>query len=219
MKIALHEIDLKTLKRDITLDFSLLLSSFLILLSIAYIFSYNAIAEKEYDSVLLNIAGRQRMLLRQYASEVNQTLVGLATLDLKMAISKKTKVNQTLKLFEKTHKAFVHGGEIITDINGKNTIIIPPQKNREILLHLKHVDEKWQELKRISLLSLRTNTESITHNAYIYQLLDQTNATVFEMDHVVQVMQHDSETRLRQLDHILLTMVAIGFILFFILVY
>jgi len=95
MSIILPDIKTQTLRRDLTFRFSLLLSIFLILITISYIFASRTIATKEFDSILLNIAGRQRMLIRQYVSEANQVLVGLATSDFKMILSEKKKFDLT----------------------------------------------------------------------------------------------------------------------------
>jgi len=231
MSIILPGMKIQTLRRDLTLRFTLLLSIFLILITISYLFATHTIATKEFDSILLNVAGRQRMLIRQYVSEANQVLVGLATSDFEMLFSEKKKVDLTSKSFEKTHNAFIHGGEIeinimmiherktLIDLDKRAAMMIPPQKNQEILTHLRQVDEEWKELKRISLLSLRSNTHSISNSPYVRKLLEQATKTVMEMDHVVQLMQYDSEKKLKQLDILLLTVVIISIVLFLIIVY
>lgn len=214
-----HANGVKYMKRDLTLRFVILLSIFLVMLVISYIVTSRAISAKEHDSIILNAAGYQSVLIRQYASETNQALIGLATSDLEMAISEKTKADQTRKVFEKTHEALLHGGEIDTDLLGKSGITIPPLKGTKIRDHLKHIDNEWQELLRISLLSLRADTKSISENRYVRRLLDQATRSVIEMDHVVQLMQRDSKTRLRQLDSLLLMMAVLGMVLFLVLVY
>ena len=234
MNIVVHGIGIKTLKRDLTLRFTLLLSTFLIMLAVSYYVSSVAISEKELDSVLLNIAGRQRMLIHQYTSETNQMLVGLASSDLEMVLSEKKKADQTAKLFKRTHDAFVYGGEIFIGSNNLAHVInpdtsaskdnvtvtpIPPLKNKEILDHLKLVDTEWQELNRLALLSLRSNVHSVSDSRYVRRLLGQATKCVVEMDHVVQLMQRDSETKLRHLDTLLLTMIIVGIVLFLLLVY
>ena len=231
MDIATHN-NMKNLKRDLTLRFTLLLSSFIIILAISYIASSRVITAKEYDSILLNIAGRQRMLIRQYSSEINQVLVNLSGQNFEFLLEEKKKADRTTELFEMTHQAFMNGGKIATNqvggshngpnydvIGGGDIIVIPAIANPEIRNHLSQVYEHWQELKRITLLSLRSNFDAVADNRYVNRLLDQATVTVIEMDHVVQLMQNDSEIKLERLGNFLLTMVVIGTIVSILIIY
>ena len=111
MSILLPSVTMTTLKRDLILRFIFLLSIFMIMLIISYALSSKAISSTRYDNILLDVAGRQRMLIRKYTSEVNQALLGLATSNYELALSEKKKVDLTAKGVEKTHKAFIHGGK------------------------------------------------------------------------------------------------------------
>ena len=154
MGAFLRGVGISTLKRDLGLRFTLMLSIFLVMLLVAYIFSSMAIAKKEHDSILINIAGRQRMLIHRYTSEINQVLVGLASSDLEMVLSEKKKSDLTATLFEKIHRSFLDGGDIniennfftkkdgaTTHIGYNDSIVIPPIENEEIRRHLGHVGE------------------------------------------------------------------------------
>ena len=228
----LHGIRENTFKRDLSIRFTLFLSVFMVMLLTSYFVSSLAISARENDSVLVNVAGRQRMLIHRYTSEVNHVLVGLAASDLEMVLAEKNKADRTAALFEKIHEAFVSGGEIhidrkhISDKDGDaahlrsgSTVVFPPQNDDETLMHLKHVNEEWLELKRITLLSLRSNTQSISKNRYVRQLLDQAIKSVAEMDYVVDLMQRESEIKLRRLDSMLLMMAIIGSVIFLLIVY
>jgi len=232
MRFISPGITMKTLKLDLVLRFTFLLSAFLIMLIISYAVSSTVIAEKENDSIVLNLAGQQRMLIHKYVSEINQVLVGLASSDLKMILAEKKKADLTAKYFEKKQKILVYGGELVTDINDvshkgeiityikdEKVISVPPQKNEKILYHMKQADKEWNELKRISLLSLRSNAHSISSNPYVHQLLDQATKSAIEMNHVAQLMLHVNNIKLKQLDRILLSVMITGSILFILLVY
>ena len=232
MSEYLHGIRENTFKRDLSIRFALFLSVFIVMLLTSYFVSSLAISARENDSVLVNVAARQRMLIHRYTSEINQVLVGLAASDLEMVLAEKSKADRTAALFEKIHEAFVSGGEIhidskhVSDKDGDaghlrpgSTVVFPPLKNEEMLMHLKHVDEEWRELKRITLLSLRSNTQSISKNRYVRQLLDQAIKSVAEMDYVVHLMQRESEIKLRRLDFMLLLMAIIGSVIFLLIVY
>lgn len=233
MDIFHPNIEVKILKRSLTKRFVLLLSVFMMLLVVSYIFAYITISDKKYDASLINTAARERMRIRQYTSEINQTLIRLATSDLKTAVLEKKKADQTAKIFEKTIKSLSDGGEIditkglVTNREGneasislvKESIVIPKNSNKDISIHLIHVKNEWLELKRISLLSLRSNIHTMSDSPYIKQILEQASITVTHMDHVVQLMQDESEEKLKRLDQLLLLIIIIGGMLFFILIY
>ena len=101
------------IKNRINLRFSLLLSTFLLLLVTSYSLSSVTISSKKHDSLLLNRAGLQRMLIRQYVSEINQSLIGLAASNMDITLKQKRFADLTAKRFEKTLEAFLNGGEII----------------------------------------------------------------------------------------------------------
>lgn len=219
MKTLFKNINTKTLKRDLTLRFTMLLSVFLFLLLISYLFSSYIIRESKNDIVIFNAAGQQRMLIHQYASQINQTLVGLATDNYEMAISKKSDVDETSLFFEKTHNAFLNGGEVVVDLEHKTPTIISPLNDVVIKEHLHHVLREWNELKRISLLSLRSNSHEISKSPYVNQLLIQAGNTVDEMNHVIQLLQSHNETKLNNLEKLLLVMIVVGFVFFLVVIY
>ena len=228
MSVLFRDIAIKTLKRDLTLRFAFLLSIFMVLLFAAYAVFIVTLSDKDDDSVLLNIVVRQGMYIHQYTSETNQALIGIATSDLEMALFEKKKADLTAKAFEKSHDAFIHGGEIVINDNAsrlnidthhENVVDIKAIQNKKIIGHLKHVNKEWHELKRIALLSLRTNADSISSNRFVRRLLDQANKTAVEMDHVVELMHVDSHAKSEQLNNLLVMMVVIGSALFLMLVY
>ena len=231
MKNTFSRKNIITLKRDLTFQFVFLLSLFLILLVTSFVISSRAIKTMEYDSILLNIAGRQRMLVRQFVSDTNQAPVELATSDFDMA---HTGVEQTSKMFEKAHYAFINGGEILSSLIATNTnnkteneshsvtpikLQIPAETNSVIISHLDHVKESWLELKRLSLLSLRSETHNMSDNPYTNVLFKQSDKVVEELEHVITLMQINNEAKLEGLYSILLSMVALGIVIFIFIVY
>lgn len=233
MDIFHPSIKVETLKRSLIKRFVLLLSVFMMLLVTSYSFADFTISAKKHDALLINTAARQRSLIRQYASEISLTLIRLATSDLKMAVKEKKNADSTAKLFEEIIKSLSEGGKI-TVTNGwinhregndnkisllNENIIIPKTHDSEMLLHLNHANDEWLELKRIAMLSLRSNIHSMSDSPYIKQLHEQSAKAVVQMDHVVQLMQYESEEKLKQLDQLLLSMIIIGCFLFVMLIY
>jgi len=228
VSVLFRDIAIKTLKRDLTLRFTFLLSIFMVLLSVAYAIFIVALSEKDDDSILLEIIAKQGKYIHQYASETNQSLIGIATSDLEMALSEKRKADLTAKAFEKSHEALIHGGEISIDDNAsrlntnmyhESIVDIKAIQNKIIIEHLGEVNEEWKELKRIALLSLRTNADSISSNRFVRRLLDQASKTAAHMEHVVELMHVDSHKKSEKLNTLLVMMVVIGAILFLMTVY
>jgi len=210
---------IKNLKRYLGLRIIFLLSVFMLLLMATYNLSSIIISTSTTNSALLNIAGQQRMFIYQYASETSQALVGLSSLDLEMAISKKKKADLTAKQFEMVLDAFEHGGEVISNIEDGGIRFISALEDKAALDHLEYARTEWNELKRISLLGLRSDIYSISKSPYVQQLLEQANKAVIEMNHVVQIIQSNNDKKLNKLDTLLMGMMIVGLILFLITIY
>jgi len=113
MKPIIQKNDIDALKRNLVLRFSLLLSIFIILLVASYVIAAKINTAKQYDRFLVNATALQRSVVRQYVSEVNQALIGIAAPDLKLALLSKKKADHTARLFENVHDALINGGEVV----------------------------------------------------------------------------------------------------------
>jgi len=232
MNLFYQVTDVARLKRGLNIRFAFLLSTFLLLLVVSYFFSSVKISAKQHDSFLINTAGLQRMLIRQYVSEINKTIIGLASSNMKMALLQKKNADLTARQFEKIMKAFTEGGEItiasgwVTHEDHKQSIelinkgiTISPVENNNVRRHIKHANEEWEELKRIARLSLRSDTHKISNSPYLRELYRQTKQASIHMNHVVTVMQYESEKKLQNLADVLFIMLIIGVILFLLLMF
>ena len=164
---AVHSTNTRNMKRKLTLSISFLLILFLGLLIAAIIAAtvHNKAAEKE--NLLLNIVGQQRLLTYQYSSQVNHLLVGLASSNLEMVLSKKKDLDSTTEMFEEIHDVLLNGGRIeLTSENHFDNAVITPIESQTLRDHLDGVYQQWQKLKRLSLLSLRSDSYSISKNPY-----------------------------------------------------
>jgi len=231
MRFLFSSIEVNNLKQYLMSRFTILLSFLLILLVSSYVVFSMAITAKNHDSMLIDLAGKQRMLIYKYASSVNQALIGLASADFEMVLREKKKANLTSEEFENIQKILRDGGEITADVSIyqhedisetdaiMNITYISPLTNEEIISHLKNIDIEWRELKRISLLSLGADADSISNGRVVHQLLGQATKIVIEMDHVVQMIQHDSYAKSKQMNALLIVIIVIGGVLFLWLIY
>ncbi|MDH5710537.1 MAG: ATP-binding protein [Gammaproteobacteria bacterium] len=201
----------------------------LLLLILAYVMFSMVVAEKDHNAMLINLTGKQRMQVYKYTSEASQALIGIANLDFDMALSKKKSVDKAANEFEKTLNVLMQGGEVVVDIGVtaskdeirgiQRVIAIEATGNKILLDHLKHVEVEWRELKRIALLSLRADAPSVSKNRFVRQMLEQATSVVQEMDHILLLMNKESERAAEKLNFLLVSMVVAGVLVFFVIIF
>ncbi len=202
------------LKRNLLLRFELLLLLFLVLIAVSFVFTKLTLNTKKYDSVIINLAGRQRMLIHKYVSEINQVLVGIAVSDWKMALAQNETANQTAGLFERTLNAITEGGDTFTGIHDDKRIYIPPIESEIIQKHLGYVKTKWDELRRVTVIALRSDVKSLAKNKYVAGIQVKANEISKEASYVAMRMQYESETKLHKIEILQIMMACAGSLLF-----
>ena len=105
---------------------------------------YNISIQKD-DGLLINLAGRQRMLSQKMTKEILSYKKHIGT---EIEAKEKKMTQNTIKLFDKTLNAFVNGGDVPTtlDANGKS-VQIKQISNKAILQQFKNVQSIWNEFK------------------------------------------------------------------------
>ncbi|HFD86976.1 MAG TPA: sensor histidine kinase [Gammaproteobacteria bacterium] len=189
------------------------LSLFLLLFVFGKILIGSAIEKKEFDSLIQNIAGRQRMLTQKYSQEVNMALIGLATSDWRRLLKYKAKSEQTAKLFEKTHSAFMNSG--LVTIGGKE-ISIPAQTDPIIRQQLEKAFEAWRHLKYEMLLALRANKTDLKGNEHLQHIQNESKEALKQTDQVALLIQQDSDRRLNKVNSDLELLLFAGLVTFFV---
>ncbi len=203
------------LKRNLTLRFGVLLLLFLVLYGVSFVFTKSAVDTKENDSVIINLAGRHRMLVQKFATDSTLVLVGLAVSDWKLALEKKKTASQTADILEQTHSALMNGGNVRIITIQENLVNIPRIESPIVQKHLGHVEDEWEELKRISVLAFRSDVKSLAHNTFITQIQKKASEVIHEMECVTFQLQTESEARLRGIMTLQVIMIGIGISLFF----
>ncbi len=105
------------------------------------IVSYTVITlhQQSADALVINQAGRQRMLTQKFSKELFDELASQS--------GQYQASTKTLKLFDITLKALRFGGKGFADLAMKKPITLPPNKDREIAKQLEKVYQNWQKLK------------------------------------------------------------------------
>ncbi len=161
---------------------------------------YLASLTKE-DAVVINLAGRQRMLTQKLSKELS--------LYEKNKI-KKDDIILTAKLFDTTLKALIYGGEAALDLKMTKFTTLPPAQNQKIKNQLLKVKNMWD--------TFYANVNSYLENKKEENLdyvLDHNIQLLKEMNKAVFMMQKDSEAKGLYLDYAMIIAIVIGIILCF----
>jgi len=201
---------------QVTSKFALSLLWFLVLAILSHILIQNGIQKKEFDSVILNLAGKQRLYIQKYTSEVNMALVGLASSDWHKLLEYRDKSTKTQKEFENFHNILLNSGHVF--IESKDTQI-PAVKDPIIRKQLQAVFETWINLKREVVIAFRTDKTALKGNEHLQHIQEQSLLVINLMDQAVALLQRESEKRLEQVNNyvylILIGLVLVFFIIFF----
>jgi len=206
--------NLQNLKVSLTLRLGILLSMFLVLFAVSYIVTSHTIDSKRNDSIVVNLAGRQRMLLQKYTSEINLVLAAMTVSDWETTFSHKKAAEEVAKLFEMTHKAFLNGGSTQAEISSKKMVKLPPLEGKDIRKYLEYVEGEWKELQNAAVVGLCSDTKFLRENRYIEKIQKHATKTIGDMDRVVSLLQKNSETKLQNVRRYQATMAGIGCLLF-----
>ena len=144
--------------------------------AILLIFSVLYVQEKQNkDSVIINLAGRQRMLTQKMTKELLLFSQNQGAPD---------DIRKTMGVFEMTLKALAYGGKAPLDLELSKFAILPAPKGSEILKQLKKVELLWQEYKRHAAEYLESKNQAALDyiKAHNLQILKEMNKAVFLMD-------------------------------------
>ena len=116
---------------------------FLAILTIIVFYSSLTLYQQKHDGLVVNIAGRQRMLTQKYTKEFFLFLQQTDPAG-KKAIAEQ--MGKTRRLFEVSLQALARGGTSYRDLGMTKPVQIPATKNRAIAEQLGKVRLLWQKL-------------------------------------------------------------------------
>jgi len=186
----------KDLERSLTLRFGAPLALLVALLGVTYLVVSIRVSAKEHDSVIVNLAGRQRMLIQKYAREVSQPLVALATSDTELIAAMTEVSSRTADLYETAHGVLLEGGEV--EAGEEERIQIPSVQGADVIEQLRKVEIEWGGLRRAAALAIHSDTGE--WNQHLGDIGKQTAKAVAEMDRAVLLIQRRSEAKLRRVE-------------------
>ncbi len=184
-----------TIKKKLIIVSCLFLA--LILGIFATVMYLSSLAEK--DAVVINLAGRQRMLTQKLTKEL---------LMFKNNSIEKERVLLTAKLFDSTLKSLTYGGKASIDLKMTKFTQLPPATDKEISTQLQKVGMLWSKFYENALKFLDTkDTDALkyilSHNV---ELLKKMNKAVF-------MMQKESEKKSLYVDYVIIAAIIVGIFL------
>jgi len=208
-------------KMSLSWKISILISCNLLLLVSIFLQTYMVSIEQKSDAVIINMAGRQRMLTQKVSKDLLHYLLR-GTVEFKADNSGQGKVAElakksataTAKMFDTTLKALIEGGKIPLGGN-KFTKLIPPAHTTELLSQLGKVTILWRPFKKNMdniLLSKDTRTPEIMSN--IEYIIGRNIELLKEMNKAVKLFEKSANKRANKVKSVQLFSLISGAMLF-----
>ncbi len=168
---------------------------------------------QRFDSLVINLMGRQRMLIQRFSSEVFREVNSPSSRNhLPMGDNSSRGAGwqrasqETRTLFETTAAALRYGGTTHIDLQMDQTVTVPATTNPQIQSKLATVDDLWKQLQQVvSSVQVAAESGSDNFTAYHEQLdrfLPLKMACLKEMDATVRIYQADAEAKVAMLTKI-----------------
>ncbi len=167
--------------------------------------SFYLLSQQKADGIVINLAGRQRMLSQKMVKEALQLLT---TQDLAEA---QKKLSTTANLFDKTLKGL---------IDGDAALKLPPTEKGPIRDQLLKVKKMWIPFqKSINTICSASSIEELDVKDAMHVLIDNNIALLKEMNKAVGMMSSLSAKKVQQLQWLMLAGLAFGLCLFVVIIW
>ncbi|MFA8343901.1 MAG: methyl-accepting chemotaxis protein [Rhodothermaceae bacterium] len=185
-----------------------LLSTILGMGTIITVMLLSSVYLEKDDNILINIAGRQRMLSQKFTKEIFFEEINKkgAESEYSQKASAKTK-----KLFEKTLSTLITGGTTYTDLGMKNEISLPGADVIEIKKKLIETEQNWKNLLECidKLSGLDPNSKEFSD--MLTDLNGRSVLVLKSMNQAVTIMQQEAGSRASLIKQIQFTGMIIAF--------
>lgn len=159
-------------------------TGFILLLVMGFISSFIFISLQKKDALLVNLAGRQRMLSQKMIKELFLLQSDSGSL------KRKSDLNNSVKIFDITLKSLLNGGEAPLDLEWKRSVMLPASSEKELTEQLKKIISIWAEIQpMLDDLEKSTNPEKLS------SLMERNQILLKEMDKAVVIFQNQAESK------------------------
>lgn len=190
--------------------FLAILTSFALLLGAGAVASHLVLKRQADDALIVNLAGRQRMLTQKMTKEGAQLINAARDGGEAALAAQRDQLQGTLRVFETTLLALKDGGPAPLNLEMTRMRQLPPAATPEIAKQLDAVALAWEPFKKNMELIIRSNgTDAAAGRAVMsanLPLMDQMNTAV-------NLMQTDSEQKVNILVVVQTAALAIGVLL------
>ncbi|ABR30216.1 hypothetical protein SU69_01810 [Thermosipho melanesiensis] len=181
------------------------------LIIVIFITTYVITTSQKFDALIVNLAGRQRMLTQKMSKEALIVSHG--------EVSYKEKLTKTLKLFEITLYALRDGGKTYTDLTMKTPVKISPAGTEKIKKQLNVVEKLFLPFKDV--IQQRILNSNGKDPEAIKYIIDNNEKLLSEMNAAVLLFQNFAERKVKWMKHIQgwLAITGLGIVVGFIILY
>ena len=166
--------------------------SFLLLLFLAaLLLSFFILKKQKYDATLINIVGRQRMLVQQMTLEAVLART-FPDADYRQALHDTAHVS-----FEATIIALSNGGQV--PLPTGETFVIHPSSDEEINKQLLVINKDWEEIDEAIHVVLAENLQVGDLNTGIEKIIDISPHLVLELDKAVRLYEIESNRNIARM--------------------
>ncbi|MEE9122793.1 MAG: type IV pili methyl-accepting chemotaxis transducer N-terminal domain-containing protein [Syntrophobacteria bacterium] len=147
---------------------------FIVAISLVGIVLYMQV-KQEHDSLVINLAGRQRMLSQKITKEILLLSEGHLSSE---------KVANSINVFHDTLNSLYHGGKAPLDLEQTKFAELPKPESKEVVDQLQKVESTWKLFRENALKVVEEKEQpSLEHIKKInVTLLEEMNRAVFLMD-------------------------------------
>ncbi len=171
---------------------------------------YITLNKQKADAVIINLAGRQRMLTQKMTKEMLNLIRGEAsTVDVE-------DLKKTVKVFDVTLKALHDGGSAPLDLKMTRFRAVPPSKGK-VRKQLDKVRNLWEKFKghMEKILEYVQGGNAVSHENVLY-IMEHNVELLSEMNKAVGLMQKEAEKKIQALRVIIAFFLFISVIVFLI---
>ena len=169
--------------------------------------TFLTVQSQKQDGLIINLAGRQRMLAQKIAKHAMADALGVA--------DSKEPLSEAAKLFGGTLDALTNGGEVTF---GDQSGVLPPTTDPGTLQDLRAVESEWAEYRDAIGMILNAELGSSEHAAALEHLALRSDPLVAASNKVVLDFQATTEAKTVRLETFLL-LLAIGILILGVIVF
>jgi two-component system nitrate/nitrite sensor histidine kinase NarX len=149
---------------------------FLLLVAGSVIATFFAIEAQATDALVINLAGRQRMLTQ----EMTKAVLGIAR---EPSPNYQAELDETIYLFDRTLAALLDGGETPY---GEETVLLPPTEDGAIRTQLETVGDLWARFRQEAETVLTSSQDDDTFSQAVGEIEALSPIILQEMDQAVR---------------------------------